>query len=97
MVICRGAQTHSASLVLEFNSSVFSQKGTYIMSNTNEASGLHKQAASDHEAAAKHHRHAASCHDQNKHSDAKGSSKSAMDCCNTAQKHTATACECSAK
>jgi hypothetical protein len=30
-------------------------------------------------------------------SDAKGSSKSAMDCCNTAQKHSTTACECSAK
>lgn len=67
------------------------------MSNTNEASGLHKQAASDHEAAAKHHRKAAECHDQNKLSDAKSSSKSAMDCCNTAQKHSATACGCSAK
>ena len=67
------------------------------MSNTNEASGLHKKAASDHEAAAKHHRKAAECHDQNKLSDAKGSSKSAMDCCNTAQKNSATACESSAK
>jgi len=67
------------------------------MSKTNEASGLHKQAASDHEAAAKHHRKAAECHDQNKLSDAKGSSKSAMDCCNTAHKSSATACECSAK
>ena len=67
------------------------------MSNINEASGLHKQAAIDHEAAAKHHRKAAECHEQNKLSDAKSSSKSAMGCCNTAQKHTATACECSAK
>ena len=67
------------------------------MSNINEASGLHKQAASDHEAAAKHHRHAAACHDQNKHSDAKGSSKSAMDCCNTAQTKSVAACGCSAK
>jgi hypothetical protein len=67
------------------------------MSNSNEASGLHKQAASDHEAAAKHHRQAAQCHDQNKLSDAKGSSKSAMDCCNTAQKRSTSACECSAK
>ena len=67
------------------------------MSTINEASGLHKQAASDHEAAAKHHRKAAECHDQNKVGDAKGSSKSAMDCCNTAQKTSATACECSAK
>jgi hypothetical protein len=73
------------------------KKGTYIMSNTNEASGLHKQAASEHEAAAKHHRKAADCHDQNKLSDAKASSKSAMDCCNTAQKHSVTACGCSAK
>jgi len=47
------------------------------MSNTNEASGLHKQAPSAHEDAAKHHQNAASCHDQNKLSDAKYSSKSA--------------------
>jgi hypothetical protein len=67
------------------------------MSNSNEASGLHKQAASEHEATAKHHRKAAECHDHNKLSEAKDSSKSAMDCCNTAQKHTATACRCSAK
>jgi hypothetical protein len=67
------------------------------MSNINEASGLHKQAAIDHEAAAKHHRKAAECHDHHKESDAKDSSRSAMDCCNKAQKHSATACECSAK
>ena len=67
------------------------------MLNNKESSGLHKQAASDHEAAAKHHRKAAECHDQTKVSDAKGSSKSAMDCCNTAQKSSAKACECSAK
>ena len=67
------------------------------MSTTNEASGLHIQAASDHEEAAKHHRKAAECHDQNKLSDAKGSSKTAMDCCNTAQKRSTAACGCSAK
>ena len=67
------------------------------MSNIKEASSLHKQAAIDHEEAAKHHRKAAECHDQNKLSDAKASSKSAMDSCNKAQKHSATACESSAK
>ena len=67
------------------------------MPHTNEASALHKQAASDHEAAAKHHHMAADCHNQNKVSDAKTSSKSAMDCCNTAQKNTKTACDCSSK
>jgi len=67
------------------------------MLNTNEASDLHKQAACDHEAAAKHHLKAAECHDQNKLSDAKDSSKSAMACCNTAQKNSVTACGCSAK
>ena len=67
------------------------------MPNTNQASGLHKLAAGEHEVAAKHHRKAAECHDQNKLSDAKASSKSAMDSCNKAQKHSATACECSAK
>ena len=74
----------------------FKSKET-IMSHSEEASGLHKQAASDHEAAAKHHHHAASCHDQNKADDAKASSKSAMECCNTAQKKSTSACECSAK
>lgn len=44
------------------------------MSNTYEASGLQKQAASDHEEAAMHHRKAAECRDQNKLNDAKGSS-----------------------
>ena len=67
------------------------------MLNNKECSGLHKQAASDHEEAAKHHHKAAECHDQNKVSDAKSSSKSAMDCCNKAQKHSASACESSAK
>ena len=67
------------------------------MPNTNEASGLHKHAANEHEAAAQHHRHAAEFHDHNKLSEAKVSSKSAMDCCNTAQKHSETACGCSAK
>jgi hypothetical protein len=67
------------------------------MSSTNVASGLHKQAAIDHEAAAQHHRKAAECHDRNKLSEAKGSSRSAMECCHSAQKHSETACECSAK
>jgi hypothetical protein len=34
------------------------------MSNTNECSTLHKQAAKDHEEAAKHHQNAAECHDK---------------------------------
>jgi hypothetical protein len=67
------------------------------MPDINEASALHKQAASDHQAAAMHHNKAADCHDQNKVSDAKASSKSAMACCNTAQKNTKTACDCSSK
>jgi hypothetical protein len=67
------------------------------MLNTKDASGLHKQAASAHEEAAKQHAHAASCHDQNKISDAKDSSKNAMECCNTAQKQSVAACGCSAK
>lgn len=67
------------------------------MSNNNEAVGLHKQAAVDHEEAAKHHRKAAECHDQNKVSDARGSSKSAMECCNKAQKQSTTACASSTK
>jgi len=68
-----------------------------IMSNINSASSQHKLAAGDHEEAAKHHIKAAECHDQNKISDAKESAKSAMDCCNKAQKHTETACSSSAK
>jgi hypothetical protein len=71
--------------------------GAKIMSSSNGASGLHKQAAQDHEAAAKQHHKAAECHDQNKVSDAKESSKSAMGCCNTAQKSSTTACEHTAK
>ncbi len=61
------------------------------------ASGLHTQAALDHEAAAKHHHKAAECHDQNKVGDAKASSKSAMGCCNSAHKSSATACQNTAK
>ena len=67
------------------------------MSTTNTASGLQKQAAVDHESAAKHHYKAAESHDHNKVSDAKGNSKNAMDCSNTAHKHSAQACEMSAK
>jgi len=67
------------------------------MSKTNDSSSLHKDAASDHEATAKQHRHAAECHDNNKLSDAKTSSKSAMECSNKAHKHSETACASSAK
>ena len=71
--------------------------GKFTMTQANEASTLHKQAAGDHEAAAKHHHMAAESHDHNKVSDAKTSSKSAMDCCNTAQKNTKAACDSSNK
>ena len=54
------------------------------MSNLNTASGLHKQAAADHQETAKSHLKAAECHDKNNLSDAKDSSKSAMGCCNSA-------------
>jgi len=67
------------------------------MSITNGASGLHKQAAQDHEAAAKQHHKAAECHDANKVADAKESAKSAMGCCDKAQKSSTTACEHTAK
>jgi hypothetical protein len=67
------------------------------MLNNKESSNLHKQAANEHEEAAKHHHKAAASHDQDKLSDAKASSKSALDSCNKAQKHSATACENSAK
>jgi hypothetical protein len=67
------------------------------MTQTNEASTLHKKAASDHEAAAKHHHKAAENHDHNKMGDAKTSSKSAMECCNTAQKNSKAACDATEK
>lgn len=51
------------------------------MLNNKECSGVHKQAANAHEEAVKHHHKAAEFHGQNKVSDAKGSSKSAMDYC----------------
>lgn len=60
------------------------------------ASSLHQQAARDHQDAANHHRNAARCHDQNKVSEAKASSSSAMECCNAAQSRSMSACECSA-
>jgi len=65
------------------------------MQHPNDASALHKKAASDHAAAAKHHIKAAESHDHNKVSDAKASAKSAMDCCNTAQKTSKAACDSS--
>ncbi len=68
-----------------------------MTSSTTAPSGLHIQAASDHEAAAQHHRKAAECYDHNKTSEAQSASRNAMECCNTAQKNTATACECSVK
>ena len=57
------------------------------MSNNSDASVLHKQAATGHEQAAKRRRKAAETHDQNKLSDTKGSSKSAMNSYTTAQTH----------
>jgi hypothetical protein len=65
--------------------------------NNQEASRLHKQAASDHQIAAQSHIKAAECHDQNQASDAKVNSKSAMTCCNSAQKSSNLACGCSDK
>ena len=62
------------------------------MSTPNKSSMLHKQAATDHEAAAKHHRKAADLHDKNNLADAKASSKSAMQCCTTAQQGSNSAC-----
>lgn len=63
------------------------------MSNINTAaSTAHKQAASEHKACAEHHTKAAECHDKGKLDDAKASAKSAMSCCGTASKKSATAC-----
>lgn len=68
------------------------------MSNANTtASTAHKEAASEHKACAEHHMKAAKCHDDQKHDEAKASAKSAMKCCETASKHSATACGCSTK
>jgi hypothetical protein len=80
-----------------FRSVPFPPSRIYVMSNTNLASGLHKEAATDHEAAAEHHRKAAECHDMNKSQEAKSSSKDALAACNTAQKHSEKACASSAK
>lgn len=63
------------------------------MSTNNHAGALHTKAAHDHEESAKHHHKAAECHDQEKVSDAKNSSKSAMSCCDTAHKSSSAACE----
>ena len=66
------------------------------MSNTNAtASTAHKQAASEHQACAEYHSKAAECHDKGKLDEAKASSNSAMTCCETAGKKSATACGCS--
>jgi hypothetical protein len=92
---CDRAKARSVHLAFYFIHLLTS--GEFTMTQTNEASTLHKKAASEHEAAAKHHHKAAECHDHNKTSDAKISSKSAMDCCNTAQKNTKAACDCSDK
>ncbi|MEB0033152.1 hypothetical protein QN372_20645 [Undibacterium sp. RTI2.1] len=64
------------------------------MSNTTEASSLHKQDT-DHQEAAKNHLKAADSHEKNKVSEAKESSKNAMGCCATAQKSTEKACHSS--
>ncbi|MFZ6798744.1 hypothetical protein [Undibacterium sp. Di24W] len=66
------------------------------MSNTISASGLHKQAATDHQAAADHHKKAAESHAKDDMSEAKKHSISAMGCCDTAGKSSATACHKSA-
>jgi hypothetical protein len=89
------AKAGSVHTALQFIQ-LFNQR-KFIMTQANEASTLHKKAASDHEAAAKHHHMAAASHDHNKLSDAKTSSNSAMDCCNTAQKNTKVACDSSNK
>ncbi|PRC91408.1 hypothetical protein [Solimicrobium silvestre] len=67
------------------------------MSNTNNPSDLHMQAAVDHEEAAKHHQKASESHHHNKLDDAKGSAKSAMDCSDKAKKSSDNACASSIK
>lgn len=64
---------------------------------TNPSSALHTKAAHEHEATAKLHHNAAEHHDHNKIADAKTCSKNAMDACNNAQKHSASACASTAK
>ena len=59
------------------------------MSSISENHGLHEQDTDDDEAA-KYHRKAPEFYDQNKVSDAKGSSKSAMDSRNTSHQHSTT-------
>ena len=60
------------------------------MSRINEDLGLHKQDTADDDEAAKYHRKAPEFYDQNKVSDAKGNSKSALDGCNPSHKHSTT-------
>lgn len=60
------------------------------------ASTQHKRAATDHETAARQHRQAAEHHDQNKSHAARIASKSAMECCDNAQKQSIAACASSA-
>ena len=59
--------------------------------NTN-LSTAHKEAAKNHNECADFHLKAADQHDQHKDTDAKVSSKSAMACCETANKHSTAAC-----
>jgi len=61
------------------------------------ASGLHLQAATDHEMAAKHHKSAMDSHIKNNLSDAKDSSKKAMGACNSVQKKSEPDCGSTAK
>ena len=56
------------------------------MSSSNEDCGFQMQATTDDDEAAKYHRKAPEFYDQNKVSNAISSSRSAMDCCNTAHK-----------
>lgn len=67
------------------------------MTSNTETSGLHKQAASDHNEAAKNHLLAADSLDQNNLTGAKEKAKSAMTCCNAAQKSSTAACKGVAK
>jgi hypothetical protein len=63
---------------------------------TTNMSAAHKEAAKEHKACADYHLKAADQHDHHKDADAKVSSKSAMACCETANKHSNAACAGSA-
>ncbi len=67
------------------------------MSNTSEASGLHQQAANDHDAAATYHRKAADAHERNQMKDAKGSARAAIELSGSAHVKSKAAHELSCK